>query len=282
MPSNVTEGETYLVRLSVTNNSTNQGVPMEADLGIGISAASDLISILPSQVSVQHFAAGETREFGYSMHLPTGMAGQTVTIDGWVEDPSGNTIVSATTEAVIVSGTITPGWVVDDKSVFQTWWALVGATWGNIFREEYVASVKSNIPAIPEEELYIGYTWVNQITPIYYQVWTITYYDASRGIWLCDVEKHWIGLDSIEGREYWKTQIPTGVPVSFAFYKGEVPEDALRELESSGAADVTNIGLIYWSVNWQLCFKAIIYDLDGFFDILRKYKWFNMAGRLLG
>lgn len=181
---------------------------------------------------------------------------------------------------------VVPGWIVDDKVSMQAWWPLKEPiTWTNIFREEYITYVLGNVPLddpITQEEGFdVGYTWTVEISPIRYEVWTVTGYDPSLGIWLCNIEKHWRGLDSVEGREYWKTQIPTGVPVSFAFYQSVVTEDAFRELESAGAADVTNIFWIVWSVNWPLCFRAIIYDLDGFFNILRKYQWLNMAGKIV-
>lgn len=269
------EANSSHVAKAIMTNPTEKPFNYEGVLYMGTDLA------VMSQVSF-HLDAGESKEVDFLVTMPIGSGTYPVHLGIFSGEQNIGLYKAVEDIMIVVSEPGVSGWIVDDKTSMQTWWPLVGATWGTIFREKYVALVKSNIPAIPEEELYIGYTWVTQMDPIYYWVWTITAYDSSRGIWLCDVEKHYLGLDSAEGRAYWKTQIPTGVPVSFAFYKGTVPEDALRELESSGAADVTNIGLIYWSVNWPLCFRAIIYDLDGFFDILRKYGWASMTGRLLG
>jgi hypothetical protein len=91
----LTEGEIYLVELTVTNQSTRLGTPVEAELGIGISAATEKISIIPSQLSREHFGPGESRTFGYSMPIPMGSAGQTIALCAWVEDPAGEMIASA-------------------------------------------------------------------------------------------------------------------------------------------------------------------------------------------
>ena len=88
-PSQLTEGEAYTVVLTVTNQSVKNEIPWAATLGIGISTATDSTQLIPAQVSLESFAAGETRSFSYLMSVPLGTGGETGAISGWLEDPSG-------------------------------------------------------------------------------------------------------------------------------------------------------------------------------------------------
>lgn len=100
-PATVIEGKSYSVRLSVTNQSTRAGLPVEATLGVGISAATEWTGLIPIQVSSEYFAPGETRTFDYTMAVPVGAGGETGQITAWVEDPTGLAIASATEDVVI-------------------------------------------------------------------------------------------------------------------------------------------------------------------------------------
>ncbi len=128
------EGEIYIVQLTITNQSTRLGTPVEAELGIGISAATEKISIIPSQLSREHFGPGETRTFGYSMPIPMGSAGQTIALCAWVENPAGKMITSASEDITIVVASIT--------TPYGTWTPCVPEYW-----EEFFIELKPSIDA---------------------------------------------------------------------------------------------------------------------------------------
>lgn len=102
-PATVIEGESYTVRLTVTNQSTKAGLPVEVLLGVGILAGTEFITLIPSQVSSEYFAPGETRNFDYTMVVPAGSGGQVGDIVAWVEDPTSRAIAQATEDVVIVA-----------------------------------------------------------------------------------------------------------------------------------------------------------------------------------
>ncbi|MBA7650301.1 hypothetical protein ES703_58104 [subsurface metagenome] len=101
-PAAVAAGESYVVRLTVLNQSTRAGEPVGATLGVGISAATKLTTLIPAQVSSEYFAPNETRTFDFNMPVPAGTGGETGLISAWVDDPTGKAIASATEDVVIV------------------------------------------------------------------------------------------------------------------------------------------------------------------------------------
>lgn len=199
-------------------------------------------------------------------------------------------------EDVVIALKVVPGWVVDNMTTMSPWNPLASPyMWSNIFREEYKTTSRGIYThdtgtghltdgcmlgeppyLLPECVGKSETVWV--VEGLRYRVYTLLGagpYGAS-----VTVEQHWLGLDSVEGRNYWKTQIPVGVPVAFGVFQGEVGDDVFRELESAGVADVTNVYPGH-SVNWRPYFRVIIYDIDGFFDILRKYQWQSITGKIV-
>lgn len=100
-PAEVVEGKSYLVRLTVTNQSTKAGLPVEAVLGVGISATTPWEILISAQESDEYFGPNETRSFDYSMTIPVGTGGQVGLLTAWVDDPTGIAIASATEDVVI-------------------------------------------------------------------------------------------------------------------------------------------------------------------------------------
>ena len=95
-PVMLTEGESYTVRLTITNRSTKAGEPWAADLHIIISAATYSYTLIPPQDTIEHFSAGQTRIFDYFMDIPVGSGGESGAISVTVADPIGIPIVTAT------------------------------------------------------------------------------------------------------------------------------------------------------------------------------------------
>jgi hypothetical protein len=95
------EGESYTVRLTVTNTSTKAGEPWVASLGIGISAGTELITLISPRVDIKSFNAGETKSFNYAMDIPLGTGNQSGMITAWVEDPYGVSIANAQEPLII-------------------------------------------------------------------------------------------------------------------------------------------------------------------------------------
>lgn len=104
----ITEGVPYLVRLTVTNQSTKAGIPVEATLGVGVSSVADSTILIPEQVAGEYFAAGETRTFDYDMVAPPGSGGQSGVITAWVKDPAGRVIAQATEDVIILAVIVPP------------------------------------------------------------------------------------------------------------------------------------------------------------------------------
>jgi hypothetical protein len=94
-------GQTYTVALTITNTSTRNGSPVEANLGIGIFAQA-LIMLIEKQVTSAYFSAGQTRTFSYPMTVLPGASGPGA-ITAWVESPGGVKIVQAI-ENILVHG----------------------------------------------------------------------------------------------------------------------------------------------------------------------------------
>ncbi len=108
-PVTLKEGESYTVRVTVTNQSTRAGVPVEATLGVGITSVTELGYVLiPGQESSEHFAPNETKTFDYTMDVPSDI-GQSGSIVAWVTDPAGADIVSATERFTITMPEIVYG-----------------------------------------------------------------------------------------------------------------------------------------------------------------------------
>lgn len=110
-PATVVEGETYTVRLTVTNLSTTAGQPCEATLRISIGAtvfwdtfASEVL--IPAQERTENFAAGQTRTFNYTMHVSPGLGGYSGSIGASVMDPTGLIVLDQATEPLVVEAEV--------------------------------------------------------------------------------------------------------------------------------------------------------------------------------
>lgn len=94
-PVELTEGESYTVRLTVTNLSTKAGAPWEATLNIGILAGTAYTTLIPFQARNEYFAPGQTRTFDYGMAVPLGSGGESGDIIADVLDPAGIKLAGA-------------------------------------------------------------------------------------------------------------------------------------------------------------------------------------------
>lgn len=95
-PVTLTEGESYIVRLTVANLTTKAGAPSEATLEVVIAAGTEWVSLIPIQTSDEYFDAGQTRFFDYPMNVPLGTGGQSGNIVAVVNDPAGIELARAT------------------------------------------------------------------------------------------------------------------------------------------------------------------------------------------
>lgn len=100
-PATVDEGETYTVRLTITNQSTKAGAPVGVTMGVGINAGTEFTVLIPIQISSEYFSPSETRTFNYTMPVPAGSGGEAGLITAWVEKPDGSVIVSASEDVII-------------------------------------------------------------------------------------------------------------------------------------------------------------------------------------
>lgn len=130
-PATVTEGTAYPVRLTITNKSTKAGLPVEAALVIGISAATPSATLITKREMTEVFAAGETRAFEFPMSVPMGTGGEVGNISAWVLCPFGDVIDSAVEDLVIAHahGDAYPTSATPDRSTIyagETFYITVG------------------------------------------------------------------------------------------------------------------------------------------------------------
>jgi len=104
-PAIVTEGESYSIRIGVTNQSFRAGVPIEAILTIVISVS--LNGPILYDTWAEPFAAGETKSFESRLAIPLGYGGIRGSIAAYVYDPEGRTIGSDAEVLEVVSALIT-------------------------------------------------------------------------------------------------------------------------------------------------------------------------------
>jgi len=97
----ITEGKSYVVRVTVTNQSTKAGVPVEATLGIVFVSATAYEIIAPRQEKQESFAPGETKTLDFPMDIPTGLTGREGVIYVEVTDPTDIVIASDTKDLII-------------------------------------------------------------------------------------------------------------------------------------------------------------------------------------
>jgi len=107
-PATVTEGGSYTVRVTVTNQSTRAGHFSEADLGIAISVTANGTNLIPTRKSSEHFLPNETRAFDYPLSVPLGSGGQMGTIAAWIEDPTGTVLADISEVLIIESAAVVP------------------------------------------------------------------------------------------------------------------------------------------------------------------------------
>lgn len=98
-------GETYTIKVTVTNQTTRGGQPWEADLTVGIAASvSDgfaTIELIPSAETTSHFAPASSLPFTFPMSVPSTAAGMTGGISVGVRDPFGKLLDSENVEVII-------------------------------------------------------------------------------------------------------------------------------------------------------------------------------------
>jgi len=102
-PTNLYEGETYTVKVSVTNKSTKAAAPYAATLTITNQSTVDGIGVTSSAPRSDNYSADQTLNFNYTMAVPTGTAGAFGTLHFYVKDPSGNQLAAAYEDISIVA-----------------------------------------------------------------------------------------------------------------------------------------------------------------------------------
>lgn len=91
----LSEGVNYTLKVTVKNSSTKGGVAWATPLQISVFAGTGSATFVPSQISSQSFAAGETKVFTFPMNIPIGTGGQTGNIVARVFSPVDTALAAA-------------------------------------------------------------------------------------------------------------------------------------------------------------------------------------------
>lgn len=294
----LTEGESYIVRVTVTNQSTRAGMPVEATLGVGITSVTELGYVLiPGQESSEHFAPSEISTFDYTMDIPTNV-GKSGSIVAWVTDPAGADIVSAIEHFTITPEeipAITPGWIEwtygPYKEVYniglKLWqkrdWTIHSKGWrtewtygANQFemREKQLEGRGvDTIGCYGNREACIGRIGVREIYDRRPKFITTTVVGINIEGYIIRNEEYNLGLDDPQARKWYISVIPIGVPLILTGQTSySLLKDVLRKIESSGAGDVTNLILNYDEANtWWA--KLVLLDASRFLDAITRLEW---------
>lgn len=106
MTKTVDEGQSYTLRVGVSNTSTRGGVRVAASLRLGVSVKLETkpLVLIPSQIITYNFGATEEHFFDFPLNIPIGFSGASGTMDAWLERPDATVIGGHTYEALVVSG----------------------------------------------------------------------------------------------------------------------------------------------------------------------------------
>jgi len=128
MAAELTEGETYTVRATITNLSTKAGAPVAAVLTVNIAGVVDSQTILDDS-AVYGFAASEVHAFDFTLSVPIGTGGKTGAIVAEVLDPNGNKLADGSLDVIIapVGLLLNPGF---EDGILSPWAAWINAAGG--------------------------------------------------------------------------------------------------------------------------------------------------------
>ena len=108
-PIVVNEGESYTVRVTITNLTTRAGAPWEATFGIDFAVLGATEVIVPWGRTSEYFAAEQTRALDYSMDIRFDLGGTLAAIQVNVLDPTGALVARAIEPVTIESVAIIYG-----------------------------------------------------------------------------------------------------------------------------------------------------------------------------
>ena len=141
------------------------------------------------------------------------------------------------------------------------------------------------IPPFTCQERCIGRTlttWFDTVPG--YQTITIgkpDQWDGEVG-WLCEYRTVYLGLSHEYTMEYLRKHIPLGVPTGFYFPQAKLTEEALGKIEGAQVADILEISIAEDAAGTYWAIKAVVYDLEGFVNILKQLDWVQMWGGDVG
>ena len=112
-PASLDEGETYTVKVTVTNTTTRGGEPWEADLTTNIHAwVTDgfaTVNLIVQHDKVNTFAGSQVIPYNYVIYPEIGTGGMTGGIFVKVYDPFGNMLVQVNEDLIIIALPISYG-----------------------------------------------------------------------------------------------------------------------------------------------------------------------------
>ena len=162
----VIEGESYIIKVMITNRSTKGGVPRGATLDLRVRASGDGATFIPTTDKSASFAPGESKAFSYTMSIPMGLGGGSGVIDAVATSPLGG-ILGSDTEYLTITA-VSPPPPTDEELIYANW-LRTGGTGSIAYWRSLGSPLYYTPPPEPEPEP----------EPACYHHYRVTYLDGS-------------------------------------------------------------------------------------------------------
>lgn len=106
-PVILVEGESYIISITVTNQSVKAGVPYGAELYTTYFAGTPLTTFISTQVNTRYYAAGASHTYNRTIAVPLGTAGESGGhIIARVYDPTVTLLLAQAMEPITITSIV--------------------------------------------------------------------------------------------------------------------------------------------------------------------------------
>lgn len=283
MATELEPGTVYTIRVTVGNQSTKVGVPVAVTFDV--TMISTFTTLKRATVDIP--AEGEAR-IDFPLSLPSDASGEGL-IEVEVLTPEGKRVTSGSLEIFVKSWKEHPTfpefpayYYTTPRPDLDTIWKSSrtlesGTGYWEISAIEKYGIDFSGVDFTSNQTIentwrdallwQVGTVWKTPTSYRTVQVVDFSWFDGFQARATDGV----VGIDNSKVVDYMKAQIPTGTPILLDFWNLGSPLAMFGELESSGAADITDIAFDSTGPRWFI--RLIIHDIDLFISVIKKYGW---------